>query len=639
MSLPLVLDVAIGLAFIYLILSLLASEIQELLTTLLQWRAKHLKDSIEVLLAGGAGTQQEEKVKDLVSKLYNDPLIKNINQEAKGSLAEGFRQLTYLLPGNQKGAFGANQVSGPSYINPDTFATSLLERLGVATLVDKLLEVRLEKFAIRIVGEYKADECSVTILNDDYFKNKHNWNRGRIRVIADKAGKKNLNNDVNFKALVEEYDDILQDFKEGQATLKTCLERMGESLNAFIATYPIPQSQSEPSVESKPEEPSTTGEDTSKTQGEDEIAPNREDIAYFANRLRLFKSSLFGEKNERAILSSGLCLSLSEIAELVNESSNTYQEVKEAYEAIKTQGEAIKQKVDAELTLLAAQKPNSEALASLDSLSNDDRRLRINEAMASLRLTQEERNLYDNYETYLTIQEVLSNLPSSVKESLAILARRAQTKVQQTENDIDQFRAEVARWFDNSMSRASGVYKRNAKGVAILIGLLLAALTNSDTFHIVTRLSSDEDLRKVITEQARGFAPNTNAAPLTREQLEKLRDDADAVLKNLSLPIGWKSENLARQFNCESSGKPPSSSNPNLVCPDSSAPIFIAFLRMLSTKPIDFFKILLGWLISGIAISMGASFWFDLLGKIINVRNSGGKPPSRASRASQENNP
>ena len=63
MSLPLVLDVAIGLAFIYLILSLLASEIQELLTTLLQWRAKHLKDSIEVLLAGGAGTQQEKKLR------------------------------------------------------------------------------------------------------------------------------------------------------------------------------------------------------------------------------------------------------------------------------------------------------------------------------------------------------------------------------------------------------------------------------------------------------------------------------------------------------------------------------------------------------------------------------------------------
>jgi hypothetical protein len=47
MNLPFVLDVAIGLIFVYLILSLLTSEIQELLATLLQWRAAHLKKSIE----------------------------------------------------------------------------------------------------------------------------------------------------------------------------------------------------------------------------------------------------------------------------------------------------------------------------------------------------------------------------------------------------------------------------------------------------------------------------------------------------------------------------------------------------------------------------------------------------------------
>ncbi|MGK7941688.1 MAG: hypothetical protein AB4062_16360 [Crocosphaera sp.] len=30
----------------------------------------------------------------------------------------------------------------------------------------------------------------------------------------------------------------------------------------------------------------------------------------------------------------------------------------------------------------------------------------------------------------------------------------------------------------------------------------------------------------------------------------------------------------------------------------------------------------LGWFISAIAISMGAPFWFELLGKVINVRNT-----------------
>jgi hypothetical protein len=37
-------------------------------------------------------------------------------------------------------------------------------------------------------------------------------------------------------------------------------------------------------------------------------------------------------------------------------------------------------------------------------------------------------------------------------------------------------------------------------------------------------------------------------------------------------------------------------------------------------------KKVLGWLISALAISMGAAFWFDVLGKFINVRNAGKKP-------------
>jgi hypothetical protein len=37
---------------------------------------------------------------------------------------------------------------------------------------------------------------------------------------------------------------------------------------------------------------------------------------------------------------------------------------------------------------------------------------------------------------------------------------------------------------------------------------------------------------------------------------------------------------------------------------------------------------LFGWILSGVAISMGAAFWFEALNKIINIRNAGKKPPS-----------
>ena len=50
MNFPAILDVAIGLFFIYLILSLLASGIQELIATVLEWRAKQLKEAIQIIL-------------------------------------------------------------------------------------------------------------------------------------------------------------------------------------------------------------------------------------------------------------------------------------------------------------------------------------------------------------------------------------------------------------------------------------------------------------------------------------------------------------------------------------------------------------------------------------------------------------
>ena len=39
-------------------------------------------------------------------------------------------------------------------------------------------------------------------------------------------------------------------------------------------------------------------------------------------------------------------------------------------------------------------------------------------------------------------------------------------------------------------------------------------------------------------------------------------------------------------------------------------------------------KLIFGWLLSAGAIAMGAPFWFDLLGKFMNVRNAGKVPES-----------
>ena len=730
MGLPFVLDVAIGLVFIYLTLSLLASEIQELIATLLQWRARHLRDAIEVFLAGGVNSRSAE-VQQLVVKLYDDPLLKNINQEAKGLLTGLARQFSRLFPGNHKGAFGRNRSTGPSYIAPETFATSLLEQLGLATLAQKLTEVRLEEFKDRILNQIEA------------------YGKSNVPDFLNEASEHGR----NFKNLRDEYQEVLDDFKREKLILITAIERLGENFSAYITSYPIPQNESPSSADQQ--------------------------LIYFAKRLRSFKLSVFGEKNERALRSGGLRPSLIEIAELVNRSSRPYKAVEAAYQTIKSKGKEIEKRINPELEKklleeypdvieqqlmqrdveLAGEQPQtsgalgtieqqlkkdypdifrhiesslrrsnqklfkakanhpyrrkrrgmkateswvgkhwqefirndltglqgqrrrlidrvfnqlddreqrvfiSKILETLSSqeraemmdgalvvLDSEDRHLLVDQVWALIAqdtnqnnenlppLTEEHRVVYNHYQTYKLIQQILDQLPSSVQESFAILARRAQTRVQQTENDINQFRQEVELWFDRSMSRSSGVYKRNAKGAALLIGLMLAIGTNSDTFYMIDRLSSDQNLRRVVTEQAIQIRPIPVASPNTddtlseRQQLENIKTITDAALREISLPIGWNPINLSQQLGCQAIPDEPDSKQWKTLVNCCLPEVGRAHWNSLP-------RILLGWLVSGIAISMGAPFWFDLLGKIVNVRNSGGKPPSPAAELPKPNNP
>ena len=614
MNLPFVLDVAIGLVFIYLILSLLASEVQELITTLLQWRAKHLKDAIGILLGGGIElSDQQTQVKTLVDELYNDPLLKNVNQGVTGGIAHWFRQFTKLFAGNRRGAYGEQLATGPSYIAPETFATSLLERLGISKLTDKLTEVRLEKFATRLVGNYKVnDNDGVEIPTRQELKD--NWEAGKIRQIVEQANpdQADLSTDPNFVGLVTDYRDILKDFRIKQATLKTCVERMGESLDRFILA-------------------------SSPTNSEVGAVP-------LIGRLKSFKLGIFGETNDRATISGGLRPSLSEIADMINQSSDVYREITDAYAIVKTKLPPIDEKIDASVNAQLDAYNNAEnppLTLKLSDLTNEQRDLFRNAAIREL--SEEEYVLYQDYQSYVEIQKGLGKLPDSVRESLAVLARRAQTRVRQTESDINQLREEVSLWFDRSMSRTSGVYKRNAKGVAILIGIAIASFTNSDTFHVFSRLSSDENLRQVITKRAGEVVPAPNGArPPLRQELDEIRKQTDSVLKNVALPISWSPANLSKQFDCAPAAP---INRENVTSEQEWVTVFDSCLnRQLGDRELSFFekmqltaevalsrpwpmfKILLGWVLSGVAIAMGAPFWFDLLSKVVNVRNTGSKP-------------
>ena len=46
---------------------------------------------------------------------------------------------------------------------------------------------------------------------------------------------------------------------------------------------------------------------------------------------------------------------------------------------------------------------------------------------------------------------------------------------------------------------------------------------------------------------------------------------------------------------------------------------------------------IVGVLISGVATTQGAPFWFDLLSKLINIRGAGTKPAAKSTSETKEN--
>ena len=189
----------------------------------------------------------------------------------------------------------------------------------------------------------------------------------------------------------------------------------------------------------------------------------------------------------------------------------------------------------------------------------------------------------------------VNNLPEGeVKRSLQALLRRS-------DEDLVQARLAIEGWFNDAMDRVSGWYKRRTQVWTIVLAAVLTLVANADTVQIARKLWTDPVLRAAVVEEAKARAQKprptvsveykdeddpTNPT-ITRNEGNELSDKDREVLGQL---VGWHS-NWRETW--------------SWLTP-------------------------LGWLLTILAISMGAPFWFDMLNKIMNVRFAGKSPDERA---------
>ena len=166
-------------------------------------------------------------------------------------------------------------------------------------------------------------------------------------------------------------------------------------------------------------------------------------------------------------------------------------------------------------------------------------------------------------------------------------------------NDLNRARLNIENWFDSSMDRVSGWYKRRAQYFIFSFGMAIAIAGNIDSIDIVRVLSTDGGVREALVAQAGAFAKpsqaqSPGATPATPSQPNTVPavsngDLANTIkqLRQAGLPIGWGSDY-------------------------GGTPVDVNGWAMK----------VLGIILTGLAVSLGAPFWFDLLNRFIVVRST-----------------
>jgi hypothetical protein len=213
---------------------------------------------------------------------------------------------------------------------------------------------------------------------------------------------------------------------------------------------------------------------------------------------------------------------------------------------------------------------------------------------------------------------------TQVSETLLVLIDEAEntlkeavTEIQKAQTAFSRVQENVETWFNDSMERVSGWYKRKTQALVFALALVFTLALNVDSIMITKRLSSDTTLRAAVIATAEKSAQQPPAvvaqsagpaggAPVAGQEGVEVRTSAayQALVKNqtalqsLGLPLGWGD----RQNWPRGEGWP-------LVW--------------------DWLSKVMGLLLTAGAASLGAPFWFDMLNKIVSIRSAGKAPEEK----------
>jgi hypothetical protein len=201
--------------------------------------------------------------------------------------------------------------------------------------------------------------------------------------------------------------------------------------------------------------------------------------------------------------------------------------------------------------------------------------------------------------------------PGRTKQSLLVLLDKTKREVvlvskeiQMGEHAVEKLRGNLENWFNDAMDRFAGWYKRWTRQISFAIAIIVVGIANADTIMLANRLARDGALRAAIVAAADGATQKMSGDP---SNVQNARQQLLEESEKLNLPLGWidpKVNGVEDPFEFER-------------IPNNAGGCALKVF---------------GLLLSALAVSLGAPFWFDTLSKFMNVRGAGKVPDANRSR-------
>lgn len=228
---------------------------------------------------------------------------------------------------------------------------------------------------------------------------------------------------------------------------------------------------------------------------------------------------------------------------------------------------------------------------------NNFSKVLIDEILAN-RTDVDEKNIFDKLKEEITkpsdegILKGNEELRKVLKGLLNTIDTTASNATQNISNQLKALEDNITKWFDDSMERATGAFKRMTYKYNFIIAFLVAISFNVDSVEIARYLWSNPASReqmlvlgeaiknnpKVDTATQSIKKKDTNALDSAKIQYDRAMENYNKLAKS-GIPVGWTNSSFT----------------------------WLSFL---------------GWLITAFAMMFGAQFWFDALMKISSIRSA-----------------